>query len=200
MAHDWWFDNSTSFFHANVKTYVGFTKELVRRFDKEHCEPSFVKNKNSNTLYELERPIEPTPLHIFKGNKKMHDSFPRETSPFLEEPSSICEDTESSPSWDDRDQGSLIEDEAFSYMEEEEKDQHQGMMRIHPYLFWEVSAHKEGTALRSEERENSVHSYIQSTSDFDVSLHGGIPPGRPPDLELMRDILSWVHHSWILEI
>ena len=31
---------------------------------------------------------------------------------------------------------------------------------------------------------------IQSTSDFDVSLHGGIPPGRPPDLELMRDILS----------
>ena len=39
MAHDWWFDNSTSFCHANVKTYVGFTKELVRIFDRKHCEP-----------------------------------------------------------------------------------------------------------------------------------------------------------------
>ena len=26
MAHDWWFNGSTSFCHANVKTYVGFTK------------------------------------------------------------------------------------------------------------------------------------------------------------------------------
>ena len=75
-------------------------------------------------------------------------------------------------------------------MEEEEKDQHQGMMSIHPYLFREVSAHKERTALRSEERENSVHSYTQSALDFNVSLHGDIPPGRPPDLELIRDILS----------
>ena len=30
----------------------------------------------------------------------------------------------------------------------------------------------------------------QSTLDNNVSLHGGIPPGRPPDLELMEDILS----------
>ena len=144
-----------------------------------------------STLHELERPIEPTPLHIFKGDRNMYDNFPRARSPFIEEPSSIFEDMEFPPSRDDQDQGSLIEDEAFSYMEEEEKDQHQGMMSIHPYLFWEVSAHKEGTALRSEERDNSVHSYIQSTSDFGVSLHGGIPPGRPPDLELMGDILSF---------
>ena len=32
----------------------------------------------------------------------------------------------------------------------------------------------------------------QSTLDIDVSLHGGIPPRRPPDLQLMRDILSLV--------
>ena len=76
-----------------IKTYVRFTKELVRRFDGGNCEPSFVKNKNSNTLHELERPIKPTPLHIFKGDKNMHDSFPREKSPLLEEPSSIGEDT-----------------------------------------------------------------------------------------------------------
>ena len=27
-----------------------------------------------------------------------------------------------------------------------------------------------------------------STSNFDVSLHGGIPPGRPPDLEMVGEI------------
>ena len=31
---------------------------------------------------------------------------------------------------------------------------------------------------------------MQSTLDIDVLLHGGIPPRRPPDLQLMRDILS----------
>ena len=31
----------------------------------------------------------------------------------------------------------------------------------------------------------------QSTSYFDVSLHGGIPPGRPPDLELVGDIFPF---------
>lgn len=74
-------------------------------------------------------------------------------------------------------------------MEEEEKDQHQGM--IHPYLFRGVFAQEKEIVLRSEERDKSVHSYIQSTSELDVSLCGGIPPGRSPDLELMRDILSY---------
>ena len=54
---------------------------------------------------------------------------------------------------------------------------------IHPCLFREASAQRKETVLRSEERDKSVHSYMQSTSYFDVSLHGGIPPGRPPDLE-----------------
>ena len=30
--------------------------------------------------------------------------------------------------------------------------------------------------------------YEQSTLDIDVSLYGGIPLGRPPDLQLLRDI------------
>ena len=44
--------------------------------------------------------------------------------------------------------------------EEEKKDQHQGVMSIHPYLFQEVSAQKKEVVLRNEEREKLVHSYI----------------------------------------
>ena len=43
----------------------------------------------------------------------------------------------------------------------------------------------------SESRDKSIHPYIQSTLDIDVSLHGGIPPGRPPDLEFMGETLSF---------
>lgn len=74
-------------------------------------------------------------------------------------------------------------------MEEEEKDQQQGL--IHPYLLWRIFAQGRETVYRSEERDKSVLLYIQSTSELDVSLYGGIPPGRPPDLELMRGILSF---------
>ena len=35
------------------------------------------------------------------------------------------------------------------------------------------------------------HPYVQATLDINVSLHGGIPPGRPPDLELVRDIFPF---------
>ena len=45
-------------------------------------------------------------------------------------------------------------------MEEEEKDQHQGL--IHPYLFRRVFSQGRETVDRSEEREKSVHSYMQS--------------------------------------
>ena len=80
----------------------------------------------------------------------------------------------------------------FVYFEMEgegRKDQHQGM--IHPNLFQEVSAQKKEVLLRSERRDKSFHSYIQFALDLDVSLHGGIPPGRPPDLELARYILQF---------
>ena len=119
MAHDWWFYSSASFYHANVNTYAGFTKKLMRRFDLKHCKISFVEPKNSKPLHELERSILPTPLHIFvEGDKNMHDSFPRERSPLLEEPSSIDEsyideDMEVPPSKEEQYQGSLIDDEAF---------------------------------------------------------------------------------------
>ena len=74
-------------------------------------------------------------------------------------------------------------------MEEEEKDQNQGMMSIRPYIFQKNSKQGKETTLHREERDKSAHSYMQSTSDFDVSLHGSIPLGRPPYLELVRDIL-----------
>ena len=44
--------------------------------------------------------------------------------------------------------------------------------------------------MRCKSKGKVAQSYIQSTLDIDVSLHRGIPPGRPPDLQLIRDILS----------
>ena len=44
--------------------------------------------------------------------------------------------------------------------------------------------------MRCESKGKVSQPYIQSTLDIDVSLHRGIPPGRPLDLSLMRDILS----------
>ena len=72
-------------------------------------------------------------------------------------------------------------------MEGEEKDQHGGMMGIHPYPFQKLSTQGKETVLRRLEREKSVHSYMQSISEHDVSLYGGITPRRSLDLELMRD-------------
>ena len=46
--------------------------------------------------------------------------------------------------------------------------------------------------MRTDNRDQVVHSHIQSTLDVDVSLHGGIPPGRPPDQEMMRHVS---HHD-----
>ena len=41
--------------------------------------------------------------------------------------------------------------------------------------------------MRNVGRDKAIHSYMQSTLDIDVSWHGGIPPGRPPYQEMMRD-------------
>ena len=62
-----------------------------------------------------------------------------------------------------------------------EDEQHNLMRNTHPYLFQRVDEQKREAILRSEGRDKSVHSYMQSTLDVDVSLHGGISPGRPPD-------------------
>ena len=113
-------------------------------------------------------------FHISKGDKNIFDGFLRARSPFCEGPSSICDDMEVPLSRDDQYLGSLIDDEEFSYIdeedeqrintsaipleeEEEEEDQHDGMMRIHPYLFQEVSAQNKETVLRSERRDKPVH-------------------------------------------
>ena len=41
-----------------------------------------------------------------------------------------------------------------------------------------------------ESKVKVARPYVQSTLNIDVSLHGGIQPGRSPDLSLMKDILS----------
>ena len=68
----------------------------------------------------------------------------------------------------------------------ETMDQNPRMRRMHPCLFQGVCIHKKETDLCSTGRDTSVHSFIQSTSDFDVSLHGGIPLGRPPDWKMNK--------------
>ena len=84
---------------------------------------------------------------------------------------------------------SLIDCETLKMKEEDREEDHHHMIRsTHPYLFQKVDAQKRQTDLRSESKEKSVHKYMQSTLDIDVSLHGGIPPRRPPDQELMRDV------------
>ena len=45
--------------------------------------------------------------------------------------------------------------------------------------------------MHSESKGKVSQPSEKSTLDIDVSLHGGIPPGRALDLQLMRDILSF---------
>ena len=45
--------------------------------------------------------------------------------------------------------------------------------------------------MRCEGKGRVAQTYVQSTLDIDVSLHGGIPPGRPLDLDLVRGILPY---------
>lgn len=70
-----------------------------------------------------------------------------------------------------------------------EDDHHHVIRRTHPYLFQEVDAPKRETRLRSEGKDKSVHPYMQSTLDDDVSLNGGISLGSPLDQQMMRDAL-----------
>ena len=44
--------------------------------------------------------------------------------------------------------------------------------------------------MRCERKGKVSQPYVQSTLDIDVSLHGGIPPRRLPDLELVGDTMS----------
>ena len=67
MAHDCWFEDSVSYFHANVKTYDDLTKGLVKKFDGSQCESSCIIT--SNTLHALEGNMKQTPLHISKGEE-----------------------------------------------------------------------------------------------------------------------------------
>ena len=64
------------------------------------------------------------------------------------------------------------------------------MIGTHPSLFQRTSAERGEIVLRCESKGKVAQPYIHSTLDIDVSLHRGIPPGKPPDLSLIGDILS----------
>ena len=69
---------------------------------------------------------------------------------------------------------------------EEKVGQHQRMGRINPFLFQGVYIQNKETNLCSKWWDKSVRSFIQPISDFHVSLHGGIPPGRPPHWKMSK--------------
>ena len=97
----------------------------MKRFDEKQFETSLIelaKPKYSKPLHELERSIIPTPLQIsIKGDRNFNDTLPRARSPLQEELSSKNEDMEIPPSREDQDLGSLIVDEVFSNIDEEEE-------------------------------------------------------------------------------
>ena len=65
------------------------------------------------------------------------------------------------------------------------------MMRgTHPSLFQRASAKRRQSVLHCGSKGKVSQPYVRSTLYIGVSLHGGIPPGRSPDLELIEDILS----------
>ena len=56
------------------------------------------------------------------------------------------------------------------------------MMGItHPSLFQKIDTQRRQEDLCSEGKEKSVDTHIHPALYLDVSLHGGIPLGRPPD-------------------
>ena len=68
-----------------------------------------------------------------------------------------------------------------------EKNQHHEMRITHPYPFLEVVTPRRETRLRSESMGKFVHSYMQSSLDDDVSLHGDISPRRLLDQQRRMD-------------
>ena len=65
------------------------------------------------------------------------------------------------------------------------------MRGTHPSQFHKVKAKRRKAVLRREIKGKVAQPYVQSTVVIDVSLQRGIPPGRPPDISLMRGIMLW---------
>ena len=64
------------------------------------------------------------------------------------------------------------------------------MRGTHPSLFQRASAKRREAVFCCGRKGEVSQPHVQSTLDIDVSLHGGIPSGRPTDLEFMKYILS----------
>ena len=70
---------------------------------------------------------------------------------------------------------------------DEKEGQHQVTKNIHTHPLQETYAQRQEDDLRSESRDKSIHSHIQPALGLDVSLHGGIPPGRLPDWNMVKE-------------
>ena len=68
-----------------------------------------------------------------------------------------------------------------------EDDQHHVMRSTHTCLLYEVDAPKMMIGLHSRSMEGFLHSYIQSSLDDGVSLHGDIALRRPLDQQRKLD-------------
>ena len=68
---------------------------------------------------------------------------------------------------------------------------HHLMRNTHPYLFQRAGARGRNIVLHCEGKGKGAKPYEQSSLAIDVSLYGGIPPVRPPDLKLVREILPF---------
>ena len=64
--------------------------------------------------------------------------------------------------------------------EGKEEGKHHMMSNIYPSLFQKFDAQRRKEDLCKEGKEKSVHTHTHPALCLDVSLHGGIPPGRPP--------------------
>ena len=65
------------------------------------------------------------------------------------------------------------------------------MRGTHSSQFQKVKAKRRKVVLCRESKVKVAQPYVQSTLGIDAPLHRGIPPGRPPDLSLMRGIMFW---------
>ena len=71
--------------------------------------------------------------------------------------------------------------EILNIEEGKEEGKHHLMRSTYPSLFHKFDAQRRQEGLCKEGKDKSVHTYTHPALCLDVSLHGGIPPGRPPD-------------------
>ena len=84
---------------------------------------------------------------------------------------------------------SLSNGEILKIEEDKGEGKYHMMRIIHPSLFQKADAQIRKEDICKEGKDNFFHTHTHPALCLDVSLHGGIPPGRPPD-ERKTKVLS----------